>query len=596
MLIESVKSQLVSRYVPKFPLEWQAMVTRRFFERDNSPASGEEPVGEPAVTTGFSVPRAMTAGVEQLDLTKQADKRRKIHAWQDAAWAYADQIGAIKYAFGLTANVASRARFYAGVIDNNDEAPVDVESFLKSVESITTEQHSEFLLDAAKVADEAIRDLFRGGQARLTRLLALNLQVAGEAYLFDNYGIWDIASIKEIQWGDPPKLQRSRLGNDRIGQGGGTPLKQGAYIARVYREHPMYAADADSNMIGVLDDCEQVVLFNQMMRTITRSRLSAPVWVIPSGTVTLNGKSIDEAIRELVQQPIEDEAAFYTIAPLILQVPDGQKIEKIELGRSVDDAMVSLREGYMQNILDGLDIPKDMVSGVEGVRYSNMLSVNDNYYKGHIEPMLVLISDILTYAYLRPMLHKAGVSSEIIERIVVWYNPSAIVTRPDRSASADTGYSQKLISASAWRRAHGYSEHDAPTDNEMLRRLALERAVIPPDMSPALIESIDPAFFADARKAGQEAAGIPDDVAQLLQGEEAQVEPPPAVGDTAGTDTTLESVERMPTNGARAEEINRAILNAPSDGAGQITETEGQTEAANGGRVPPGGTMPPRPR
>jgi hypothetical protein len=578
------------------------MVTRRFFD-DDSNVPGTVPDGEPAVAVGYSEPRAMTAGVEQLDLEKSIDRQRKTQAWQTAAWTFYDQIGIIKYAFGLTANITSRARFYAGIIDNNDEPPVDVESFLASVESVESEQHSTHLLDASKIADEAVRDLFRGGQARLVRLLAMNLQVAGEAYIFDNHGIWDVASTGEIKWGDPTRLQRSRYG-ERPGQVTGVPMKQGAYIARVYREHPQFASDADSNMLGVLDDCEQVVLFNRMMRHITRSRLSAPVWVIPAGTISLNGQSIEEAIRDLVQHPIEDESSLYTVAPLILQAPEGTKIEKIELGRQVDEAMVSLHENYMQHILDGLDIPKDMVSGLEGVRYSNALAVSDNYYKAHIEPLLVLISDILTYAYLRPMLHKAGVDQEIIDRFVIWYNPAAIVTRPDRSASADTGYAQKLVSGKAWRRAHGWSEHDAPDEDEILRRIAMDRAVIPPDMSPALIEMLNPDFFAQARQAGQDAAGIPGDVAQLLQGGEgipagpegdaAAPEAAPATPEAAPT-PPVDGIELQPTNEERAAEINK-VLNDYSDGSGQFIETEGQTDAASGGRLRPGGTMPPRPR
>jgi hypothetical protein len=578
------------------------MASRRFFDK-NDRSDAIVPDGTPAEAVEYSVPRAMTAGVEQLDLTKRQDKLRQTQAWQTAACGFADQIGEVKYAFGLTANVTSRARFYAGVIDNNDEPPVDVESFLSSVESVDTEQHSTHLVDTAKIADEAIRDLFRGGQARLTRILALNLQVTGEAYIFDNHGIWDVASVREITWGEPPRLQRSKYGG-RQGQASGVPLKQGAYIARVYREHALFAADADSNMLGVLDACEQVVLFDQMMRTITRSRLSAPVWTVPSGTVALNGKPIDEAIRELVQQPIEDESALYTIAPLILQLPEGQKIEQIDLGRKVDEAMVSLQENYLQRILDGLDIPKDMVSGMEGVRYSNALAVNDNYYKGHIEPLLVLISDILTYAYLRPMLHKAGVSDDILDRFVVWYNPAAIVTRPDRSASADTGYAKKLISGSAWRRAHGWSEHDAPSEDEVLIQLALERAIIPPDMSPALIENINPAFFAKIRQMGQDAAGIPSDIAQLLEGgpgttatdEEAVSSPAtgPAPAE-APAEAPATPAAPLPPDPDRAEEINRA-LSGPSDGTGEIIETEGQTRALEGDDLQRGGTMPPRPR
>jgi hypothetical protein len=367
-------------------------------------------------------------------------------------------------------------------------------------------------------------------------------------------------------------------------------MKEGAFCARVYREHAQYAADADSNMLGVLDACEQVVLFDQMMRTITRSRLSAPIWTVPPGTVSLNGKPLDEAIRELVQQAVEDESSLYTIAPLILQLAEAAgKIESVDLGRKVDDAMISLQENYLQRVLDGLDIPKDMVSGMEGVRYSNALAVNDNYYKGHIEPLIVLISDILTYAYLRPMLHKAGVSPEVIERFVVWYNPAAIVTRPDRSASADTGLQNGCISEAAWRRAHGYSEHDAPTPDERLLKLALSRAVIPPDMSPALIEMINPEFFTAARAAGQDAAGIPSDVAQLLDG---------GTGTTEAAPAEAAPAPEEPVDVDRETEINDALnaLNAPSDGSGQFTETVGQTDSTRGGKVPQGGAMPPRPR
>ncbi len=574
------------------------MAGRRFFDKGNDRPDQVVPDGTPAEPAGYSTPRAMTAGVEQLDLTKRQDKLRQTQAWQAAAIGYQDQIGEIKYAFGLTANVTSRARFYAGVIDNNDEPPIDVEAFLKSVgEAVDSEQHATHLVDTAKIADEAIRDLFRGGQARLTRILALNLQVTGEAYIFDNLGIWDVASVKEITWGDPPRLQRSKYGG-RQGQANGIPLKEGAYIARVYREHPIYAADADSNMLGVLDACEQVVEFDKMMRIITRSRFSAPMWALPAGTISLNGKPLDEAVRELVQGPIEDESSLYTIAPLLIQLPEGTtKPEKLDLGRQVDEGMISLQENYLQRILDGLDIPKDMVSGMEGVRYSNALAVSDNYFKGHIEPLLVLISDILTYAYLRPMLHKAGVPAELLDRFVVWYNPAAIVTRPDRSASADAGYANKNISGEAWRRAHGWSEHDAPDDDEILRRLALERAVIPPDMGPALIESLNPAFFAKARQSGQDAAGIPSDVAQLLDGGTgAPTDAAPASEAVTPEAAVTPPAPLQPADPDRAEEINQAIMNAPSDGAGEFTETEGQTDATSGDALRKGGTMPPRPR
>jgi hypothetical protein len=111
-------------------------------------------------------------------------------------------------------------------------------------------------------------------------------------------------------------------------------------------------------------------------------------------------------------------------------------------------------------------------------------------------------------------------------------------------------------------------------------------------MQPDLIEMIWPEFFAKQRAQGQAEAGIPSDVADLLSGEtplEEGAVPAPDAGPPATT------AEEPVDDAARAEEINRA-LNEPSDGDGAFIETEGQTEASKGGKVPPGGTMPPRPR
>ena len=60
--------------------------------------------------------------------------------------------------------------------------------------------------------------------------------------------------------------------------------------------------------------------------------------------------------------------------------------------------------------------------------------------------------------------------------------------------------------------SRGFSETDAPDDEEMVRRVAIERAPISPEMGTVMIQALNPDFFDQAAKAGAEESGIPDDI------------------------------------------------------------------------------------
>jgi hypothetical protein len=93
--------------------------------------------------------------------------------------------------------------------------------------------------------------------------------------------------------------------------------------------------------------------------------------------------------------------------------------------------------------------------------------------------------------------------------------------------------------------------------------MALERTQIPPDIAAALIERLNPEYFASLRQAGQEEAGIPDDISSLLEG---------GGGEGSGMDE-LGAMFRSETNPAGGR--------TPPD------------EAMQGGEVQPGGNLPP---
>jgi hypothetical protein len=227
--------------------------------------------------------------------------------------------------------------------------------------------------------------------------------------------------------------------------------------------------------------------------------------------------------------PISDESSASAVVPLIIRGPAelGDKIKQFKFERSFDPALAQRADRVLERILQGLDVPKDIVTGLANVRYSNAVQIDESLYKAHIEPLLLLISDALTVVYLRPYLKSVGYEDSDVQRIVVWFDPSAISTRNDRAADADSGFEKMAISLDTWRRTHGFSDADAPEPTEIALRLLFQRGAITPELSEALLNTIAPDLFQAARASQQanSVAPVPTEVQDILSG---QAEPAPA--------------------------------------------------------------------
>jgi hypothetical protein len=321
-------------------------------------------------------------------------------------------------------------------------------------------------------------------------------------------------------------------------------------------------------MIGVLDDCEQLVLLNQALRSMTRSRMTAGIMFIPDGLTSFSSETeaddVETAITRATMQAVEDESSQYTVAPLILKGPKelGEGIKWIPFGRQLDEPFLTLLDRSLDRVLQGLDIPKDIVTGLANVRYSSAVVIDENLYRAHVEPLVLLIVDALTNVYLRPQLRKlTGTSddntSALVNRMVIWADTSAVVTRADKSTAANEGYDRKILSESAWRDARGFADNDAPDPEELLRRVVLDRGTLSPEISDLLLQRIEPEFFETARG---EASTLPPDIESLLN-EEGSIPP--------------------------VDEAQSAI-EVPDDASSLDS-------AMSGGEINPNGNLPPRP-
>ena len=514
-----------------------------------------------AESAPFSAPRALTAAAAQVRMNDKGEaeyfKNRRqstSSAWQGEAWEYYDAIGEVKYAFNLVASIVSRIRLYAAVVDNPAETPV----------SVRNAGNIDERLGAAAERALSRLDSAYGGQAGLLRDAALNLSVTGECYLVQmpariGSGIpesWDIRSVDEVQIDSKNKYgivaRRDYLPGQNAGASSSSrvnkgiiPLPESAFVGRIWRAHPRFSDEADSSLRGLLDLCAELLLLNRTFRATARSRLNAGALYLPDGlsvaaspdpnypyddetdldpgfTPEEAADEFEDALIDAMTTPIRDEDSASAVVPLIIRGPAelGDKIKQFKFERSFDPALAARSDRVLERILQGLDVPKDVVTGLANVKYSNAMQIDESLYKSHIEPLMLLIADALTIVYLRPYLIANGFPKAEVDRVVIWYDPSAVATRNDRAADAESGFDKMAVSFDTWRRMHGFSEADAPSPEEVALRMIIEKGAITPELTEAVIGAIAPDLMASTRNAQQanSVAPMPPELQQMLQG------------------------------------------------------------------------------
>ena len=506
------------------------------FDRRNIPA----PTAESFAPMPYNAPRPLTSSAARVDLKNKREidaisKRRQQDKWQEEAWEYFDLIGEIKASATLIASVMSRVNLYGAYVDDSSSVPSSVRRVEKLDEDfVKTVEDTLWWLESGN-----------GGTSGLLRTAALNMFVTGECYLVREPARfssgegekWQIRSIDEIAATAGRKSQvvikprRDSKPMDFI------PLPENGYVCRMWRPHPRFADEADSSMKGILDTCDELLLINRTASATAKSRLNAGLLFVPDGFsnvaqadgISVEGEdgamtddvsdSFEEDLIDVMTTPIADASSASAVVPIILRGPEdlGEKIVHIKFERSFDPQLAERANKALDRILAGLDIPMDVAKGLSGVKYSNAILIEEQLYKAHIEPMILLIVDQLTVGFLRPALRAQGVPEDLVQRATIWYDPSAITAKPSKAEAAVTLYDKKAISLQALRRANGFSESDAPSDLERVQRLAEERAVLSDALSESLLDTMVPEEVKEQARQQQLATSDPASANALNQ-------------------------------------------------------------------------------
>ena len=443
---------------------------------------------------------SIVASAKRVDLKSRAQATRaaRLEEWQERAWGFYDSTPEIKFSTNYVGNVMSKVRLFLGVLsdDGTEVIPVaDPDSKIPA----------EWAAKAQAELDRLKAPI--GGQGQIVSGIAKNVDVAGEAYLI-GWGEYDetltdptTQAVTEVhhdeEWEVRSVSEVSGTGDEiKVGDGqtSRTINKDRDTIIRVWVPHPRFAGRADSLLSAVLDDCELLDIIEAQMRAEHRSRHGAgaltfpnELSVVPRTAPTGEGPPPPAPAPE--GQETEDPivTSFYdgmgaavdnvndpaSWAPFLLRGPAKFLTEEFvrhlplsrESGKDLDDR----HERVCQRVARGINLPPEIVMGHMETTYANAAQVDKNTWKDYLEPRAVLVVDTLTVGFMHPNLlddaanqdgQVPAEAKDIIERMLVWYDPSALLPLPDLSAAADEAYDKGELSAEAYLRVKGFDPND----------------------------------------------------------------------------------------------------------------------------------------
>lgn len=414
-------------------------------------------------------------------LSRTAIKRSHPESWQQEAWDLYDEVGELRFVANAVASAMSHARLYVGRLeDSQREDPIEVE-------------------DGPAV--ELLNMIGGGptGRGELLRRMGVQLFVPGDGWLVglppgflegdteqadpDRLEVEGSLNLSDLEWHVFSVTEvKFQAGEIRIAVGDKddrTISEEQCYLVRVWRPHPRRYWMADSPVRANLPILRELVGLTKHIAATIDSRLAgAGLLILPESATIMGGIAESDqedddpevdpflaALMDAMITPIRNRDTAAAVVPVVATVRDdvastvGQD-SLIKFSTPFDAQSRDLRDEAIRRLALGLDVTPEMLLGMGAVNHWSAWLLDELNAKIHIEPVVAMICDALTVAYLRPALEAAGVRDA--DSYVVWHDLSELTLRPDRSDEAQKLHALGVLSDEALRRANGFDDTDAP--------------------------------------------------------------------------------------------------------------------------------------
>lgn len=283
------------------------------------------------------------------------------------------------------------------------------------------------------------------------------------------------------------------------GTGRAEPIDSTTQAAwRSYEPSLRVSYEASSSNKALLDVFEAYrIAYGEERALSIRSAMNAGVTLVSedifgaasSGEFDANGQegfdpadALERRFLQMLSRTIRNPRNSASFAPPVLSVPGGvsDKIAHVSLAEKRDTRMLERRlKALREEIAIGIDLPSDVAAGFfADMNHWNGFIVNESAITNHIAPK---VGQIASDAF-REIGFALGIDTAGFE-IDVDY--SELLLQADVSERAIDAHDRLLISDRAAREALGFTEDDAPSEEDPSSAITVEAPETPSEPAPA---------------------------------------------------------------------------------------------------------------
>jgi hypothetical protein len=510
--------------------------------------------------------------------------------WQREAWRLYDITGPLRFVVNSIAKTASKAKLFVGEVDDSGDIHVETQDL--------------------EVAELAKGPLGSGeSRAEAIRLMCINLQVAGEAYVIaegfdqtlneplpgggqsvggfqnvdengndrpptlvgpdgDDADRWYVVSAEQLTLqGDQVIIRRPTL----MGGGYFTPVDEKDILMRIWVPHPVDIDEPDSPVRSAIPDLRELEALRKREFAELDSRLAgAGIFAVPDNMDFPRGDADDDTESEsgldgfladlgnAMSESLQDRSSAAAMVPIGIQGPAEalKEIRHITFWTELSEAILPMKDSALKMTAMSLDAPVEMMQGMGQTNHWSAWLLDENTISTHIEPLLGLIADGLTRPWLMPVLRRIGRDPK---RFAYKFNTSSLQVRGDKTTTALELHERRIISDAALREITDFDDALAPAADERLRRMVEDAIRVAPStmmmdpdvrrilgLNPEIAYLLNPSIDTDDR-------GRPTDEGR---------KPPPPSGNTENVEEGREVPDperELPERPAREDDDGQTI-------------------------------------
>lgn len=421
--------------------------------------------------------RALTGSAFKIDRSRNADYAKRLtQPWQTRALYYYDEIGEFRQAAQFYARMMSKVIFYAGRYDPKTGTITRIDDGLPA----------ELL---ARVRDPG------GGRTQLQYDYGKLMWITGEGVLFAS----ELDTPDErwrFLWKEEVRVDE-RTGEAVRLDAQGRPTDERGVAYRFWTPHPRRSDEADSPMRAIGMIAEELLRLTATVMSTATSRMLRGMMIIPMESLApsfqVDGDEDPEqnpTLRDYIEhvsKAIENPHMAEAQVPYLFTPPydyaDSDHLRWMPThDPSTDYLEQRLREECLTRAAIAFDMPPEAFKGLGDTNHWASRSIQLDTWISHGKDKALRFANDLASAYLRPALRERGY--EGWSEIVIGMDDSQVVVSPDRSQQALDALQWGVIGYPAARSVLGYTEDQAPTEEE------LERILVLRSRNPALADGV----------------------------------------------------------------------------------------------------------